>query len=52
MLAELQELIAQFRGYDQMIRRFVLLYFAHYGLDPLQIASAEFQSYLGRGALG
>lgn len=52
MLAELQELIAQFRGYDQMICRFVLLYFAHYGLDPLQIASADFQSYLGRGELG
>jgi hypothetical protein len=46
MLAELNELIALFRQYNEMIRRMVLFCLSHHDLTPAQIDSPRLHNYL------
>ena len=46
MLAELEELKADFRYHDLLIRQMVLLLLSHYQLKPEEIISDSFQSYI------
>lgn len=51
ILAELRTLISQYRGYDEIIRRLVLLILEHFGLLPDEFQSARLQGYIQGGNL-
>jgi len=51
MIAELQELMENFRYHDLLIRQMVLLLLSHYELTPEEIEPISFQSYINMATM-
>jgi len=51
MIAELQELMENFRYHDLLIRQMVLLLLSHYELTPEEIKPISFQSYINMATM-